>query len=442
MELYSEAQNSVLGSMLISPEIIGEILTTLKPDDFQEGKSRELFLTIRNLFLDGETVDLVTTLSKLGATQDWRDFILQLVDVTPTAQNFREYVKIVRRESKLLAVRRIGAELASVRFLEDGQALVGQLNDLMVERTGVRSVSMPEALSNFYERIKTPRLFLTWGYEFLDEGLYAEAGDLIILGGRPSDGKTAIALSMAYHQAKTKRVGFFSLETKEDKLFDRLFGSVSKVENSRIKRRQLTEDDYAAMAIKAGEVKDRDLHLIRAAGMSVSDIQSYALARRFDVIYIDYLQLIAAEGKNRTEQVTNISLGLHTLAANKQITVVALSQLSREGDGGKGGQNGEKKKMSRPPRLSDLRESGQIEQDADIVMFIYREEPDKLRSRRILAVAKNKEGSLGSVPLLFNGETQTFRPDLPAPVGRSAWKSRKTYDLVPEEDPFQERIKE
>lgn len=440
---FSLAQESILGSMIIDERCISEVLPYIKPDDFYLGIDRDIFKAVRGLFLDGEKVDAVTVLGAIGATQELRDRILHLMDVTPTAANIAAYVKIVREEVKLLKVRSLGEELYKVSHMGDAQVIVSQLNDMMMDNVSMRSVSMEQALENFYDRIKRPKLYHTWGYDFLDAGLYAEKGDLVILGGRPSDGKTALALSMAYHQAKTLRVGFFSLETKEDKLFDRLYASVSKVSSSHIKRRALTEDDYEALTIKAEEIKDRDLHLIRAAGSSVYDIQAYARARRFDVIYVDYLQLVDAEGKGRVEQVTNISMGLHKLAQTNEITVVALSQLSRDGDDG-AGKAGKKKTVARPPRLRDLRESGQIEQDADIVVFIYREEPDMPKSRRILAVAKNKEGELGRTPMLFNGDTQTFRPDInEVDGGKSAWKKRGTYDILPgssEEDDGQEKM--
>lgn len=404
---YTLARESILGAMLIDERVIGEVITAIKPGDFLNKLDRDIFTAARSLFLDGEKVDPVTVLAKIGSSPELRDRTLQVMDLTPTAANITAYIKIVRDESRRIKIRAIGQKLAELGTLEDAQGLADQLQELLVNHTGIRSLSMSEALSNFYDRIKEPRLFLTWGFDFLDEGLYAEAGDFIILGGRPSDGKTALALAMAYHQAKTKRVGFFSLETREDKLFDRLYSSVARVDSSHIKRRQLTEEDHEALASKAEEIKDRNLHLIKASGMTVYDIQAYARSRRFEIIYVDYLQLVQADGKNRTEQVTNISIGFHTLAQSNDMTVVALSQLSREGDGGKES----KKKDVRPPRLRDLRESGQIEQDADIVLFVYREEPDRLRSRRILSVAKNKEGSLGQVPLFFNGEIQTFRPD-------------------------------
>ena len=175
---------------------------------------------------------------------------------------------------------------------------------------------------------------------------------------------------------------------------------VAQVSSQRIKRRELTEEDYFQLERKVDEVKKRRLSLIRASSMTVEDIRAYTLAHRFDVIYVDYLTLIRAPGKTEFDQATYISKALHQMAQDLNITVVALSQLSRP-EGGK----------PKPPTLASLRSSGQIEQDADVVMFIFREEPGLLRSRRILRVAKNKEGETGQIPLVFRGETQTFRPD-------------------------------
>lgn len=422
---YVLAQSSVLGSMLIDARCVPVVLTGLQAEDFDEGLGRDIFTAVRDLFLDGEKIDPVTVLDKLGSpSKERRKYVLSLMDVTPTAQNVDAYIAIVREQSKVRRLRALGMALAECQDAEDAQELVSQVNDLMADRHGVRAVNMMEALQRFYDRQERKQEYLTWGLRFLDEGIYAQEGTLVILGGRPSDGKTAFALSTAFHQAETKRVGFFSLETDEDTLFDRLFASVAKVDNSHIKRRELTEEDSDALAQKCQEVKSRNLHLIEATGMTVRDIQVYSLARRFDIVYVDYLQLIRSTSKwSRYEQVTEISQDLHRMAQGHKLTVVALSQLSRA----------EKLKngVIRPPALSDLRESGQIEQDADVVLFIYREDPNWLRSPRNLRVAKNKEGETGQIPLLFDGKTQSFFEDF------SRMKP-EVQDREPEEEPYQQ----
>jgi len=405
---YALAQTSVIGSMLIDDAVIGRALTQLKPEDFGEPLARETFQAIRDLYIDCEAIDPVMVLKKLGASKERRAYLLGAMDVTPTANNVDAYISIVRDEAKIRRVRELGMQLAECCDLEAQRALVGQAGDLLSDRSGVRAVNMEEAIVRFYERIAKPPVYVKWGYDFLDEGLYCEPGDLVVLGGHASDGKTALALTMAYAQAKTQRVGFFSLETNENKLFDRIFSAAAKVDNRHIKLRQLTEDDSAALAAKTKEVRDRDLNLVHANGMTVEDIRIYALARRFEIIYVDYLQLIAPSNSRevRHEQVAAISRGLHNLAQDSGITVVALSQLSRS----------DRTRADPEPQMRDLRESGQIEQDADIIMIIYREEPGAMKSRRILTVKKNKEGELGKWPLRFRGENQTFIPDLYVPI--------------------------
>lgn len=399
---YSLAQCSVLGSMLIDPRTVGDVMTDLRPEDFSDGIGRDAFLAIRDLYLSDEKIDPVTVLHRMGQpTPEQRKFLLDVMDNTPTASNVAEWVQIVLEQSRLRDIQNIGLQLATTgATMEQARELVAQLDLLMVGRPEIECLSMEQGLLNFYSDLERTPQYLPWGINFLDEGLTAEAGDYIVLGGYPSDGKTALALSMAYHQAGSLRVGFFSLETKPSKLFNRVFSSAAQVSGPRIKRRKLTDDDFGRLESKAEEIRARDLYMIRSSSMTVEDIASYTRAKRFDVIYIDYLTLIQAPGRTEFDQATYISKALHRLAQDTGVTVIALSQLSRPESG-----------KVKPPTLASLRSSGQIEQDADIVLFVYREEPGKLRSRRILAVAKNKEGETGRIPLLFNGETQTFRVD-------------------------------
>lgn len=399
---YLLAQTSVLGSMLIDPETVGDVVTTLRPEDFAEGMGRDVYLALRELYLADEKIDPVTVLHQMGQpTPERRNYLLELMDNTPTSANLSEWMSIVREQSRLRVIQSAGMRLATEgTTMEEARKLIAQLSLLAADRADVECLSMEQGLINFYSELDRTPQYLPWGIDFLDSGLTAESGDYIVLGGYPSDGKTAMALSMAYCQAKTLRVGFFSLETKPSKLFNRIFSSAAQVSNVKIKRRTLDDDDFGRLESKAEELRSRNLSMIRSSSMTVEDIATYTRAKRFGVIYVDYLTLIQAPGRTEFDQATYISKALHRLAQDTGVTVIALSQLSRP-------ENGKVK----PPTLASLRSSGQIEQDADIVMFVYREEPGMLRSRRILAVAKNKEGETGRVPLLFNGETQTFRVD-------------------------------
>lgn len=400
---YLLAQSSVLGAMLIDANTVGDVVTALRPEDFTDPTGREVFLAIRELYLSDEKIDPVTVLHKMEApSPERRQYLLRVMDETPTTANLREWMAIVREQAGVRAAQSVGLELISegTVTMEQVREIVGRLNGLIADSPGVECLSMEQGILNFYEELERTPQYVPWGIDFLDSGLTAEASDYVVLGGYPSDGKTALALSMAYHQARSLRVGFFSLETKNSKLFNRVFSSAAQVSGVRIKHRALTERDYDLLACKSEEVRSRQLSLIRSSSMTVEDIASYTRAKRFEVIYIDYLTLIQAPGRTEFEQATYISKALHRFAQDTGVTVIALSQLSRPESG-----------KVKPPTLASLRSSGQIEQDADIVMFVYREEPGRLRSRRILAVEKNKEGETGRVPLLFNGETQTFRVD-------------------------------
>lgn len=202
---------------------------------------------------------------------------------------------------------------------------------------------------------------------------------------------------------------------------------------AKIKRSELDESDYQALSIASKRLIKPELELIEAAGMTVADIQAFSLSRRYDAIFIDYLQLIPSpQGRSRYDAVTDVSIRLHQMSQTTGIAVFPLSQLSRpdkDRDGRKA------------PNMASLRESGQIEQDADVIMLLYKEDPDRPDSRRVLKIAKNKEGEVGQIYLTFDGNTQTFREsvyDAPAPKPRSEpeYMQVKLGDPPPEGDPW------
>lgn len=333
---YLLAQSSVLGSMLISPQIVGDVMTNLQPEDFTEPMGQEVFLTIRALHLAGEKIDPVCVLNQMGGPDPGRPEVPAGLDAgdpdgaeLPGVHGHCPGAVPAPGDP----AGRAGPGCTDIT-LETAREPVSRLYELMMDRRGVECVDMEQGMLDFYAELeRTPR-YLPWGMDFLDEGLTAEGGDFVVLGGYPSDGKTALALSMAYAQAETLRVGFFSLETKTSKLFSRICSMVAQVSSQRIKRRELTEEDYFQLERKVDEVKKRRLSLIRASSMTVEDIRAYTLAHRFDVIYVDYLTLIRAPGKTEFDQATYISKALHQMAQDLNITVVALSQLSRP-EGGK-----------------------------------------------------------------------------------------------------------
>ena len=247
--------------------------------------------------------------------------------------------------------------------------------------------------------------YLPWGIDALDERVHAAPGDMVVLGGYSSDGKTALALQFAFRQAKTKRVGFFTFEDDNDGLIDRIVSSQTLVPMDRIKRNQMTEEDFTIVIDMQKPLTKPTLELFEGAGMTVADIQALSQSLHLDVIYVDYLQNVAPERGRRNqsayERVTELSNSLQQMARRTGITLVALSQLSRP-DKAKNG-------STPAPTMSSLRQSGQIEQDAKIIMLLYREDTSMRNGPRILKVEKNKEGQAGfALRLRFEGETQRF----------------------------------
>ena len=425
---WLQAQYSVLGSALIDAKVVPTVIAETAEEDYS-GPCLAVYKAIKSLFMAGTPVDPVIVLSRLD--KSYADFLAQLMEVTPSAANVGYYISLCRKNRRLLALREIGERLQTAEDLDDAYDAIQNAGKIMVERGSIRIVSMEEAMTNFFSRHEGRKEYLTWPIDGLNDKLYAEPGDFIVLGGYPSDGKSAMAIQMAYHLAKTKRVGFFSLETNENKLHDRLIAYAARIPMDNIKTNTLTKEHWETAAEISPEVISRNLYYIPAAGMSVSDIQAVSRANRYDVIFIDYLQLINSKGRDRFSIVTDISIGLHTMAQSTGITVIALAQLTRP-DKHKG-------KDTPPPELSSLRESGQIEQDADIVFMVYR--PKQESDDRMLLIRKNKEGRLGSIALDFDGRYQTFTRKVSDKYRqlhkdiRAAGREARAFQKLPDDTP-------
>lgn len=423
------AQVAVLGSLLIDPRLTGEALERVRAEDFTTPKCRMVYQAIRALFTEGKPTDPVTVRGKLGGQpgDGWDQYLLELVEVTPTAANIWEYADLMREQARMTKMAELAGLLQVSPDMEEARGYISQLNDLLVDRRGILRMDMSQLLLTFTDRHSgQPVEYMTWGLPKVDAGTYVEMGDMVVLGGYPSAGKTALAVSMAYHQAESHRVGFYSLETNRYKLADRLVANLAGIEMPAIKDNQITSEQWQRVANQSDRIRARQLELIEASGMTVQDIQADALARRYEIVYVDYLQLVEPESRrvNRTEQVSGVSRGLQQLAHQRGMLVVALSQLTRAEHTGKNEQV--------EPTMSDLRESGQIEQDADAIMLLYLEKPNRPEeSRRILKIAKNKEGTRGRIFLVFDGQFQRFREsamEVPAPMPK-----RQSYKRPPKD---------
>ena len=399
---YLGAQVSVLGSVLIDDSVVGKVIHRTREEDFT-GSYRTIYKAIKAVFLSGKPVDLITIAAALGS--DYDKLLQQIMEVTPTSASVDVYIDLTLEQAQLMRLKAAAEALQACNTLDDARAVVGKINRGLGDRPSVRVVSMAQGIQDFYERQQTVPEILQWGMGELDSTVMAERGDFIVIGGYPSAGKTALSVQLGWYQSKHLKVGYFSLETKPEKLVDRTVAMVTGLDFGKIKRHQLGQDDWLICGKHAKAMSAQKLEVIQAGGLSVADIQALSLAGQYNIIYIDYLQLIRPEDPRRTdtERVSQISLDLHTMAQTTGITVVALSQLSRP--------EKTKDQEEKAPTLQSLRQSGQIEQDADVVMLLYKECPTDPASKRKLRVAKNKEGVTGGIQLLdFDGKTQRFTP--------------------------------
>lgn len=415
----ADAEVAVIGCILIEPEIIGEVAMRLTAEEFLSPTYRHIFEAALSLWREKKPVDAVTVLAALSP--EYGTVLRDAMDATPTAVRWEHYCSLLAEGSRMQRVQSIARQITDANDAAAVSALLAKCNSLMAERQGARVTTLQEGLRAFYQRQdrgQKPEYF-EWPIDALNRRIYTERGDFLILGGLPSSGKTALAIQIAAHAARNgMRTGIFSLETSDRKIFDRLVAQETTVPLEAIKRGTLSPADFAAAANMGSISGDVPLEVVQAAGMTAVDIQAYALARRYELIVVDYLQLVRADGRTRVEVVTNVSLQMHSMAQQAGILVLGLSQLSRQ-------EKGTRRRLG----MGDLRESGQLEQDADLVMIL-----DKDRDGLpVLGIAKNKEGGLGDVDLVFDRSHLRFsaRSNRPTPGaaddrdGPSPWPKKQ-----------------
>lgn len=401
-----DAERGVIGSLLIDESLVREMVSVVDAQDFLNPANRLIFQAARQLFRDGKPVDALTIRDRVGS--QYSDYMTQLIEITPTSANWREYAALMHSQATTQRIKNLAQYiLEHAVTLDDCRQPCADMAQLLADGRRIDAWTMREMMEDFF-RAQDPDAplpeYVTYGLDVLDQRNYTELGDVVMIGGYPSDGKTALALMMAYHMAARYKVGFFSLETDKRKVRDRMVASVAQIDFDAIKRRTLTESDWAGLAAKSTDMSKRDLTVLRAAGMTVADIQSASQAYGFQVVVIDYVQLITPEVSRRaprSEQMADVSRALHTFAQSSGTLVIELAQLTRQDRG-----------SWREPDMHDLKESGQFEQDADIIFLLYRPSPsdDTLdqEKNRILKIAKYKEGPRGRWPLYFDGPKQTF----------------------------------
>lgn len=409
------AQLSVIGSMLIDDRCVPLVLSKLTPGDFTDGTCRATFSAIQKLIQAGRPVDPVTVVDAMKGGDKYIGWVREAMEATPTAANVEAYIPVVRNSAALYRLRELADKVLQCVDLEDAEPLVRKMSSALSATDRMPRMTGPELAANFMERMgsKDKPKYLPWGIPTADRATYAELGDVILLGGYASSGKTLLSILMAMAQAKAGyRVGYYSLETKPEKMADRMFASLAKVSMGQIKSRTFGAYEWEKFAEAANCVATVcPFDVIRAAGSTVDDITTDAIGHGYQVIYVDYVQLVQVPGvrnSDRYAQVTAASQGLKTFAQSTNTAVVALAQLSRPDKEGKSGNYV-------PPSMHSFRESGQLEQDADVAFLVYPSDPNDNSSNRVFKIGKNKEGPRPNVELAFRGDTQTMVELEPAP---------------------------
>lgn len=391
-EQWVYAQQSILGSVLIDARCAGKIIFSIGADDFVEAY-RSIYEAIRDLYTTGKPVDPVTVLDRIGGGPAARQLLANLMEITPTAANIDSYIAICRQCSQLHKYQLMGEALAQVESAEKAEDILSSANQVTAGR-GMQSWTLAEALKNYFNNYRKPRNYLNWYISQLDPRIKMEFGDFCMLGGRPSSGKSAFAVEAALYWAVVcgYRVGFYSHETSREKLTNRLIAAAARVPLDNVKDGTLTDKQMEAVCQMAARINEAPLDLISCSGKTVAEMQANALANKHQIIIVDYLQIVGGPGKDEFSQVSAISKSLHVMCQRLKIFCLALCQLSRT--------------RGAKPSLEDLRSSGQLEQDADAVLFLH--EQNGKDTEREFIIAKNKEGSCGATRLHFDGPIQHF----------------------------------
>ena len=429
-----EAEQSLLGGLLIDNSALDQVGDTISSKDFYRQDHRLIFIHINNLINSDNPADVVTVAESLEKNSELASiggisYLGSLAENMPSVANIRGYAKIIRDNSILRNLITVGSEIVEGAFLpkgKDAQQLLDEMEaklfsiaEAQSNRLGYKDFQkvIADVVRNLEERGQNPETVtgLSTGFVDLDNlttGLHG--GELVIIAGRPSMGKTALAMNIAESCAvdQNKAVAIFSMEMGSEQIVTRLLGSVAKVDQQKMRTGKMDDDDWAKIANGLGRLNEAPLFIDEGSALNSYELR--ARARRLDrsiegglgLIVVDYIQLMSPlggpQGENRATEISEISRSLKSLAKELNIPVVALSQLNRNVD-------------SRPdkrPQMSDLRESGAIEQDADVIMFIYRQvvyskDPADEGIAEII-VAKQRNGPIGDVKLTFVGEHTRF----------------------------------
>jgi replicative DNA helicase len=420
-----EAEQSVLGAILIDKDAIATVSSIISPSDFYNPTNGMIFDAMLSLYEKGKPIDILTLKAALKKSKNSREveqsYLSELINIVPTAANIEHYGILIKDVATKRALIQAGSQIAEMGFGDDKE--IDNILDraesqifAISQKSSLRSfIPLKEALAESFDRIdelhkKGAGLRgVKTGFADLDNALSGmQQSNLLILAARPGQGKTAMIVNIAQHAAVVDKtpVAIFSLEMSKEELVDRLLVGQADVDAWRIKTGKLSETDFTKLSNAMGELADAPIFIDDTPGISVSEMRTKArrlqLEQNVGLFIVDYLQLVNPGRRydNRVQEVSIVSQSLKNLARELKVPVLAASQLSRAVE-----QRGGDKK----PQLADLRESGAIEQDADVVMFLYR--PDAEITPTIptkLLIAKHRNGPMGEIDLIFRGDRIKF----------------------------------
>ena len=428
---HIEAEQSILGGILIENDAINKVLEILAPEDFYRESHRKIYHALINLTARDEPSDLITLTNELRKIDQLdsvggASYLTSLIDSVPTAANIEYYAKIVKEKSILRQLIQTSTEIitqsyedrADVEsFLDEAERSIFQISENRVKPSYYPIRDIVKQSFKTIERLYEKKELVTGvpsGFKELDRMTAGfQSADLIIVAGRPSMGKTAFCLNVAQYAAIEKRipVAVFSLEMSKEQLVIRMLCSEARVEGTRLRTGFLNESDWPRLTLAAGNLSDAAIFIDDTAALSVLELRAKARRLKADqglgMVIIDYLQLMRGRtrAESRQQEISEISRSLKAVAKELNIPVIAVSQLSRRTE----------ERTGMRPQLSDLRESGAIEQDADVILFLYRDEvynraeDNPNRGKAELIIGKQRNGPTGKIDLAFLDKFTTFK---------------------------------
>lgn len=417
-----EAEESVIGAMLIDKDAVIAVAEFLSPEDFYDEKLQEVYEACIDLYEERIPIDVLTVAERLKKRKNLKEgglssFLAELANKVPTAAHVEHYGRIVKDTATKRSLMSVASKLVDVSLdeglgageaMDQAESAIFSLSQKSVSKafTSVRD-TLAESFDRLDELHKSGGGIrgVPTGFKDLDDALAGlQQSNLLILAARPGVGKTTLAMNIAQYVAvDLKRpVGFFSLEMSREELVDRLLVAQADIDAWKLKTGKLSEDDFSKLSDAMGVLAEAPLFIDDTPALSVLEMRTKArrlqVESGLDLLVVDYLQLARSRNlENRVQEVSEISQGMKNLARELKIPVIVLSQLSRAVET-RGGNK---------PQLSDLRESGSIEQDADVVMFLWREDNDSPENM-MLDIAKHRNGPLRSIPLHFKGDRIRF----------------------------------